>query len=1139
MTERKTYLMPRGGLWAAALLVLALAGCPPAGPILAVFPAAFNFTQGNLTDTLTISNIGSGALNWQIVQLPAWVQANPAQGVAAADNSLVTLTVDPTGLPAGATSGQLIVSANGGAQTMTVPITVSLPQPPQVPALSLDTTELDFGQSGLALPLTITNGGHGTLTWTISEAIPWLSVATASGTTTTESDVVTITVDRAGLAAGPHAGTIGITSNGGNATVNVSLTVADAVPILGLSPSPPATLDIAADATQGVVTVKNVGTGTLSWTATPQTPWLSVNPATGDTGSVSTPIVVTVDRSQLVEGLNVGQISFTSNGGNQTLTVNALANPASLVVTPLTINFGSFTTDKLVTIANGGVGTVNWQVDQAALPAHGWLSAETYSGAVGSTPQAVLFHVNRAPGGTALTPGTYSVSLPITSNAGNATLNVIMTVAAQPVLAITKDLNTSPTTEMDLPFGLTLTELQFYVLNTGTGTLEWSTPQTALPPWLTLTRFADSVGAGGSSLVRAFVDRNLVEPYGDSFSLVITAKNGTTATVNFSVGIEQKPTIGSVPTEVDLGFNSDSAVLNIYNGGPPTTTLFFRVESKSPWMSVGPTTGTSEGREGPLKDYYAIGVAVNRSELDSDSTTGLVYVYALDPQGNDDLTVEPLPIEVTVKAPKLSFDIPLARLMVPNVVRWPVVMRDFRDRAITLTGEQVQTLNAPPAFRILEKGIEIEPTETHQFVRTPQGMRTNLVILLDYSGSMQAAAGLAGVAGANPLQTVYEQAVQQFVTDAFANVQGYLNVALMEFHDLNAAARLVQPFTNSPTVLINAVQSLATQIEDNGATELLPALLTARDVLMTQDLASTAFEQADTRDVVLISDGRRTTPPGEIVDTVNFLLERRIRVFTVGWGSDISRQTLIRIGSETGGYFYHAKENADGTPNVNNLLYRLSYQTPQISPPSSDPEKYRPITLPNDLCAQVMLGYTTLREESTVPVRFSGGFRDPIDDLNAPLITGSSIEQGLRIGTVVGDTTIGQLSMATRGIVGGNATVEIRADFVPRNINKLKFTVTAPDPFTFAPTPAANDGIVADWAVASTSAPNTLTVTLTAPAGTTLPYGVFGSIGALSFTGVPNIAFNVAFAVDNSIYLGDIEPKTFTALGQISVQPVP
>ncbi len=108
---------------------------------------------------------------------------------------------------------------------------------PQDPALQLSATSLDFSASSISMQVTITNTGGGDLvinsiTNTENSGGNWMSTSyTSSG----DNFILTVNVNRSGLDAGSYTGTIDITSNGGNATIQVAMRVEGS--------QPPATCD--------------------------------------------------------------------------------------------------------------------------------------------------------------------------------------------------------------------------------------------------------------------------------------------------------------------------------------------------------------------------------------------------------------------------------------------------------------------------------------------------------------------------------------------------------------------------------------------------------------------------------------------------------------------------------------------------------------------------------------------------------------------------------------------------------------------------------------------------------------------------------------------------------------------------------
>lgn len=95
----------------------------------------------------------------------------------------------------------------------------------EVALLNLSTDSLDFNYGLDTKTFFISNVGKVDLVW---EAIPSKSCITvnpSNGTTSNETDEITVTIDRNGLPAGDHIGIVSVRSNGGNKDILVSLTV--------------------------------------------------------------------------------------------------------------------------------------------------------------------------------------------------------------------------------------------------------------------------------------------------------------------------------------------------------------------------------------------------------------------------------------------------------------------------------------------------------------------------------------------------------------------------------------------------------------------------------------------------------------------------------------------------------------------------------------------------------------------------------------------------------------------------------------------------------------------------------------------------------------------------------------------------
>lgn len=92
------------------------------------------------------------------------------------------------------------------------------------PELAVSPASLDFGSNTNSMNFTITNAGTGTLTWNLSKDQNWISYDVDNGSTTGETDQVTVSVDRTIAEYGNQSGKVMVSSNGGSFDLTVVLT---------------------------------------------------------------------------------------------------------------------------------------------------------------------------------------------------------------------------------------------------------------------------------------------------------------------------------------------------------------------------------------------------------------------------------------------------------------------------------------------------------------------------------------------------------------------------------------------------------------------------------------------------------------------------------------------------------------------------------------------------------------------------------------------------------------------------------------------------------------------------------------------------------------------------------------------------
>jgi hypothetical protein len=181
--------------------------------------------------TFTVSNTGDGTLNYTVSDNQSWLSVSPTSGASTGEADTITVTYSAASLSAGTYYATITVddtAASNGPQTISVTLTVNAA--PAMIGLSTNslTPSCDEGEDATSGSFTVQNDGGGTLSYSISDNVTWLSVSPTSGTSTGEADTITVTYDTDALTAGTHNATISISDSGATnspQSVSVTLTV--------------------------------------------------------------------------------------------------------------------------------------------------------------------------------------------------------------------------------------------------------------------------------------------------------------------------------------------------------------------------------------------------------------------------------------------------------------------------------------------------------------------------------------------------------------------------------------------------------------------------------------------------------------------------------------------------------------------------------------------------------------------------------------------------------------------------------------------------------------------------------------------------------------------------------------------------
>jgi hypothetical protein len=417
-------------------------------PLICCSPKSFSFsaTQGGSnpsSQTLEISNSGTGTISWSLSGGAEWLSENPTSGSSTGpgDKTSVVLSVNITEMSAGDYSASISVTADGVVINSPCTVPVSLHISPPAPEISfkhegLSFTAVEGGSTPADGTLEIWNSGTGILNWSLSDNAGWLSENRTSGNSTGEHDAVAVAVDIAGMSAGRYCADITITADGaGNSpqTVPVSLHISSAAPQISFKPGSLSFTAVEGGSTPAnkKLEIWNSGSDTISWSVSDDADWLSESPTSGSSTGEHDAVVVSVNTTGMSDGDYSASITIAAGEASnspQTVPVSLhISSPAPQIsFSPESLSFiagegGSPTADKTLEIWNSGVGTLNWTMtDDAA-----WLSGSPASGS--STGEHDTVAVSVDIGGMSV--GDYSAHITITaSGASNSPQTVAVSL---------------------------------------------------------------------------------------------------------------------------------------------------------------------------------------------------------------------------------------------------------------------------------------------------------------------------------------------------------------------------------------------------------------------------------------------------------------------------------------------------------------------------------------------------------------------------------------------------------------------------------------------------------------------------------------------------------------------------------------
>ncbi|NLO32222.1 MAG: VWA domain-containing protein [Candidatus Hydrogenedentes bacterium] len=1133
------------------------------GPVISVEPEILEFANNEAEKVVEVQNTGDDDLEWEAVVQEEidWLSLSPNSGsLERGGKDEVRVHINrallyPAAEPYEAT---IIFNSNGGSKRLHVTAAAQ--------AFTLAPKVLEFGV--LTQPTTKKLIVRTDLETSYSLSVltnadfPWLDV-NAHAITVNQNTPFELQVyaDPTGLAPGRYEGVVKVSYKETNFTLSVPVTMEVPEALLFLVTPHSINLGDTQDQAVATLTLINEGDGPLTWNAVlPDTAdWLAVVPSSGalDAGEE-----LTVGLTAHVTAYNPGKLSETIlfNAGTLSQSVRVSVNrlrdpvPDALEAEPRVLNFGSFDELKNISLWNDGPNPLRWSINARTLPS--WLTIEPLQGSVeGTQVQRVQLSVDRSKDPEQV---SFEHNLIITPSGveGTAPVEILVRAAQQlfPKIIISGD----GVDNANIPFimiDIGEDSESFVIANEGKSDLAWEIDAAALPGWIvSINPMQGSLAPGRQSTVTVKADRSQLNRDGGSYRIPIKS-NDPTQTLSYVETQIRDPytiSIGTRPSTLDFGRDLSTIYFEVANTGDAGYPLDFVVTANQPdWIYVEPARGKSIGRGGEIKDWQFVSVAIDRERISGTGASGKLIISAENVPDNA-YPVKPVEVALNVDIAELTIECAAPRVRVPSLIRSNLLLRDIRQRVFPSFMDNpnddatLYPLNTISA-EILENGAPLEMTETNIFIKKDETMSFTVMILLDFSASMAKAAqvlvddGQLVPGSRSPLEALYKETIGEMI-ESFPD---HYQVALAVFNERrsidgavirilrDAPAGYLSPdhygaFTTDKNILQYRLDKL--HVDDHGATPLFPAINAGATALAMMDPYLLDFDAVANRILVLVSDGRTTTPPGDVSTTAQYLQNLRVRSFSIGWGREVLANPLIQISTESGGHYYAAQhKKVPGVVDENGLPLNIPSKDGLLDRCRPNPDNADLPSIPGDLGAHVTLSYVTLNEEGSVQVQT----RLKVEAVKP------SVEETLIYDNIPGlflanDVKLGQIGMKTQGIAAdGTAAVQVYMDYAPRNLSRLSFKLTASEgqAWTFETTPSEQGGLVADWNMRRSK---DIIVLESSGSRRPLAYGDYGNLGTIYINGIKE-PMSLLLEITDPTYNGTPDGKYFTAPAAIDI----
>ncbi|MBK9137390.1 MAG: SUMF1/EgtB/PvdO family nonheme iron enzyme [Verrucomicrobia bacterium] len=411
----------------------------------------------------------------------------------------------------------------------------------------------------------------------------------------------------------------------------------------------------------------------------------------------------------------------------------------------------------------------------------------------------------------------------------------------------------------------------------------------------------------------------------------------------------------------------------------------------------------------------------------------------------------------------------------PYLLDFNFALRDQNDKALILDPSQITVV-------CREDGTPISASETGFRLLAAANKQLKCFLVLDYTLSMAdpAANGDSDGDGLSDALETMEAAAKTLIGTLNPDAQ----VGLYEFHREDAAhpPQKVSDLTVDKAALTNHIDRIWTDYVQwfPAATRVWDAVYAAIQEYPTSRVVD------EQRVVVFLSDGRDESSTRRPNDVISAAQDRGVKVYPIGFGDELTPAPLQNIAGSTGGRYYPA------------------LTIPQLA------ERFQQLT--DDLRGNYVLRWATLKRTGSFTPSFSLTYQG---------LTATHSGQRYYPGSYAGDVLQGRL-VFDAALDEGEATVGLRAYYIPRFITRLRFQYASDKPLTVQRVPLAEGGIVPDtWLFEHNATEHWIELRSPNPQNifTALPYATQGRLLRFVLTGVADLTTCFSnFSVDNTLY---------------------